>query len=243
MGAHVIDESAATEGPADESRVIAVEVPYVVVPAGHAAERGTVSARIAVAPLRVDAPGPATTIEGDSILIAGRAARGATATIDGAPVQVAPEGSFETTVAIPTQGEHTIEVRAGTAVLSPRVVHLSVTRVDSLASAAKAFEAQPTIGYDQAMRDIAAAKTGEKIVVEGEVVEARASGHSSVVLVDDRRGCDKGPCVVRVIVGQTMSLARGETLRAYGRVARAYRTPSAQTVPEVEAEFVLRAKP
>jgi len=44
------------------------------------------------------------------------------------------------------------------------------------------------------------------------------------------------------VVGQAMALARGQSLRAYGQVARAYRTPSAQTVPEVEAEFVLQGK-
>jgi hypothetical protein len=242
-GSYVVDESAATDGPADESRVIALDAPYVVVPRGHPPENGTVSARIAVAPLRVDAPGSATTTDEDTMVIAGRAARGASATVNGVTVPVGADGSFETTVSVESPGEHKIDVRAGTAVLAPRTVRLSVTRVASLTEAARAFEARAPIGYDAAMRDIAAQRTGEEIMVEGEVVEARGTGHSTVVLIDDRRGCSKGPCVVRVVVGRPITLAHGEPLRAYGRVARAYRTPSAQTVPEVEAEFVLRAKP
>jgi hypothetical protein len=241
-GAYVVDESAVTEGPADESRVISLDLPYVVVPRGHTPENGTVSARIAVAPLRVDAPGPRTVLDEDHILIAGRAAKGATATVDGKVVTTAADGSFETSLAIDSPGDRTIEVRAGTQLLSPRTVQLAVTRVGSLADAAKSFESKAPIGYDAAMRDIASSRTGEPIVVEGEVVEARGSGHGTVVLVDDRRGCARGPCIVRVMVGRAMALQHGESMRAYGSVARAYKTPSGQSVPEVEAEFVLRSK-
>ena len=86
------------------------------------------------------------------------------------------------------------------------------------------------------------ASTGKSIVVDGEVIEPRAAGHRTLLLVDDRRGCAKGPCLTRVVVGQELSIGRGERLRAYGRVARAFATPSGQTVPEVEADFVIRAK-
>lgn len=241
-GMYVIDESAATEGPADESRVIALEIPYVVAPRAGPAEKGTVSARIAVAPLRVDAPGASAVIDEDNILIAGRAARGARVNIDGVPVAVSPDGAFEKTIAVSALGERAIDVRSATDTLAPRTIPVVVTRVDNLAEAAKAFESRGPIGYDVAMRDIAAGKTGEPIVVEGDVVEARASGHRTLVLVDDRRGCVKGPCLARVVVGGDLVLAHGETLRAYGHIARAYKTPGAQTVPEVEAEYVVRAK-
>jgi hypothetical protein len=241
IGAYVVDESAATEGPADESHVVAIDLPYAVTLRGRPPDKGTVSARVAVAPLRVDAPGPTAVIDEDSVLIAGRAAKGASVTIDGAPVPVTPEGAFESTVPVTALGDRSMEVRAATALLAPRTVHVAVTRVANLADAAKAFERQGPIGYDAAMRNIAAAKTGDLIIVEGDVVEARASGHRTLVLIDDRRGCAKGPCLARVVVGRNLALSHGEALRAYGQVARAYRTPGAQTVPEVEAEFVLRA--
>jgi hypothetical protein len=241
--AYVIDESAATEGPADESRVVSIDVPYTVATQGRT-DKGTVSARVAVAPLRVDAPGVRAFVEEDRTIIAGRAAKGATVTVDGNPVTLAADGSFTTTVPLPSPGDRTIDVRGGStgpAPMSPRTVHVVVTRVTSLADAAKTFEQQKTIGYDAAMANITGS-AGQPIVVEGAVVESRGSGPKTIVLVDDRRGCAKGPCLTRVIVGREMPLARGDVLRAYGIVARGFTTPAQQTVPEVEAAFAIKAK-
>jgi hypothetical protein len=241
VGTFALDQTAAAEGPADESRVVAVDVPYVVTTKGHAAQTGTVSARVVVAPLRVDAPGTRGIVDEDHVLIAGRAAKNASVTVDGAPVPVGVDGSFETTVAIDSLGERVVEVRGGTTALTPRAVHVAVTRVASLADEAKAFEAHPTIGYDAALRDLSAA-AGQPIVVEGEVVESRGSGHRTLVLIDDRRGCAKGPCLARVVVGRDLALARGGIVRAYGQVARAFTTATGQPVPEVEADYVLRGR-
>jgi hypothetical protein len=240
-GAYAVDESAATEGPADESRVVSVDLPYVVVPKGRAAETGTMSARVAVAPLRVDAPGARAVIEEDHVLVAGRAARGAQVTVDGAPVGVGPDGAFETTIALPAPGERAIEVRSGTAALMPRDVHLTVKRVSRLADEAKTFEQQKTIGYDAAAKDVAAS-VGQLIVVDGDVIESRVSGHRTLALVDDRRGCAKGPCKTRVIISRDFPLAPGVPLRAYGRVARAFAVPTGEIVPEVEADFALQPR-
>jgi len=241
VGAYVLDQTATADGPADESRVVSVDMPYVVTPRGRAPQTGTVSARVVVAPLRVDAPGTRGIVDGDHVLIAGRAAKGANVTVDGLAAPVGADGSFETTVAIGAVGEHVIDVRGGTALLTPRTVHVTVKRVASLADEGKAFEAQKTLGYDTAMLDLSGS-SGQPIVVEGEVLEARGSGHRTLVLIDDRRGCARGPCLARVVVGRDLILAHGETLRAYGRVARAFVTPSGQSVPEVEADFVLRGK-
>jgi len=193
-----------------------------------------------VAPLRVDAPGPRIVLEEDKVLVAGRAAKGSTVTVDGANVTVGPDGAFETFVALPSPGDKTIDVRGGTTQLMPRVVHVAVSRVASLADAAKAFEDQKPIGYDAAMADIIG-KTGQPIVVEGDVQEARGMAHKTLALVDDRRGCAKGPCWVRVVVGRDVPLVHGDHVKAYGVVARPF-TNAGQTVPEVESAFVLRNK-
>lgn len=243
-GAYVIDEQPATEGPADESRVVSVDVPYVVSQTGPKArppETGTASARVAVAPLRVDAPGARAVVDDDKVLIAGRAAKGATVTVDGAPVTVGADGGFEATVPLPALGDRTVDVRGGTSALMPRTVHVVVTRVASLPDAAKAFEQLGPVGYDAAMRDLTG-KTGQPIVVDGVVIESRGSGHRTLVLVDDRRGCARGPCLARVIVGRDLVLAHGDTVRAYGTIARAFTTSTGQTVPEVESQFVVKAK-
>jgi hypothetical protein len=240
-GTYAIDESSATEGPADESHVVALDVPYTVASAGHPPETGTVSARVAVAPLRVDAPGARAVVDTDQVLLAGRAAKGATVTVDGAPATVGADGTFEKPVALAAPGEISVEVRSGTATLAPRTVHVALKRVTSLADEAKAFEKQPTLGYDAALANLAT-DAGRSIVVDGEVVEPRASGHRTLLLVDDRRGCAKGPCLARVVIGEEVAIARGDRLRAYGRVARGFATPSGQTVPEIEADFVIRPK-
>jgi len=241
LGAYALDEGPTAEGPADESRVLSIDVPYVVTPKGAPPQTGTVTARVVVAPLRVDAPGPRCVVDEDHVLIAGRAARGANVTVDGAPVPVEPDGAFQTTVAVGALGERLIDVRGGTSVLTPRTVRVDIKRVSNLADEARAFEAQKTVGYDAAMLDLPAS-AGQPIVVEGEVFESRGSGHRTLVLVDDRRGCAKGPCLARVVVGRDLTLAHGELLRAYGRVARAFTTPTGQSVPEVEADFVVRAR-
>jgi hypothetical protein len=240
-GTYAVDESAATEGPADESHVVSLDAPYTVTSPGHAPENGTVSARAAVAPLRVDAPGARAIVDTNQVLLAGRAAKGATVTVDGAAATVGADGTFEKSVTLTAPGEISVEVRSGTPTLAPRTVHVALKRVASLAEEAKAFEKQATLGYDAALADLAT-DTGKPIVVDGEVVEPRASGHRTLLLVDDRRGCAKGPCLARVVIGQEVAVARGDRLRAYGRVARAFTAPSGQSVPEVEADFVIRAK-
>jgi hypothetical protein len=241
VGSYAIDETAATEGPADESKAIAVDVPYVVVPKGGTAQNGTVSARVSVAPLRVDAPGTRGVFEEDHVLVAGRAAKGANVTVDGTAVQVGPDGSFETTLAVPNVGDRTVDVRGGTSALSPRTMHVALRRVKSLADEAKAFEAQKTISYAAAMGNVAAA-TGQPIVLEGEVFESRGSGHRTLVLLDNRRGCSGGPCIVKVVIGREVKLSRGEIWRAYGTVTGGSPNAAGQTTLEVTADFVLRSK-
>ncbi len=245
VGTYAIDERSATEGAADESRVVSVEVPYTVATQGHAPEKGTVSARVAVAPLRVDSPGARAIVDEDKVLVAGRAAKGASVTVDGAAVTVGPDGAFETLVPMTAPGDRTVDVRgevhgaAGT--LMPRTVHVTVSRVASLADAAKDFEQQKPLGYDAAMSDIVG-KTGQPIVVDGQVIESRGSGHRTLALVDDKRGCTKSPCLTRVVVFRDLPLAHGDSLRAYGFVARGFTTPAGQTIPEVDSLFVQRTK-
>jgi hypothetical protein len=252
-GTYTLDETSATEGPADESRVVAIDVPYTVsappstVPA-RPVEAGTVSARVAIAPLRVDAPCATSVVLADHVIVSGRAAKGASVTIDDAPAAVAADGSFEGTAALPERGERTVQVRSGTSAMVARTVHLSVKRAASLVEEAKAFEQQKTLGYDAAVGALTAAATGtsaangEAMVVDGEVIEPRASGHRMLILVDDKRGCARGPCLARVVVGQDSTVLRGQRLRAYGHLARAFTTAVGQTVPEVEAEFILTSK-
>jgi hypothetical protein len=240
-GIYSVDESAATEGPADQSRVVAVDVPYSFTSAGASPQTGTVAARFSVAPLRIDVPGARAVVDRDHILVAGRAAKGATVTVDGAAVPTAPDGSFETTVALASAGERTLRVRAGTASLVPRTVSVDVKRVASLAQEARAFERLRPLSYDAVMAN-PVASVGQPVAVEGEVMKARASGHRSILIVDDRRGCAKGSCLARVAVAQDVAPEPGTVVRAYGRVAPAPAGPPGETVLEVDADFIVPNK-
>jgi hypothetical protein len=241
VGAYAVDLGTETEGPSDESKVVSREIPYVVTTKGRPPEKGTVSARVAIAPLRVDTPGAHAVVEASSFVLSGRAAKGATVTVNGKAAAVAPDGSFEATLDAAAVGDVPVEVRAGGASLAPRTVRINVKRVASLDAEAKSFEAQTNVDYDAAMADLAG-KAGATIVVEGAVVESRVSGHRTLVLVDDKRGCAKGPCIARVVIGDAQTLAHGDPLRAYGRVTKAFTTASGTTVPEVEADFVIKGK-
>jgi len=240
-GDYAVDESAATEGPADESHVISLDVGYRVAVAGQEVGRGTVSARVAVAPLRVDVPGTHAVVSTDQLVLAGRAARGATVSVDGKPVDLSPEGLFETTILLDALGERNVEVRSATAALVTRTVHVVMKRVAHLTAEAKDFERQPLVGYDNAVKDFAGT-VGRAMVVDGEVIESRTVGHRTVALVDDRRGCAKGPCLARVVVRQDITIAAGKVLHAYGRLSHPYTTSPGQTVPEVDADFVILSR-
>jgi hypothetical protein len=162
-------------------------------------------------------------------------------TVDGAPATVAPDGSFEANVPLPSIGERVLQVRAGTPLLSPRTAHVNVKRVASLAEEAKSFERRKPLSYDSAMAN-PNASVGQPVAVDGEVMKARASGHRSILIVDDRRGCAKGSCLARVAWAQDIAPAPGTFVRVYGRIAPPFAAPSGETVLEVEADFVLPAK-
>jgi len=242
LGAYVLDESASTLGPAEQSRIISADVPYAVTPSGRAPERGTVTARVSVAPLSVDAPVVNSVVEDDDVVVAGRAAKGASVTVDGAVASVNADGSFESTVHLDGLGKRSFDVRSGTNALAPRTIHLDVTRVNKLADSAREFEALGCVGYDDVLGQLAT-RTGQPIVVDGKVLDLRVGGHRTMALVDDRRGCTKERCYARVIIARDTSLTNGQSVRAYGHVVRAFSMPGGQSVPEVEAAFTIVGKP
>jgi hypothetical protein len=244
-GAYAVDVSADTEGPNPEVGLIDRKIPYTVTLKGGKPESGLVSARIAVVPLRVDTPSAHAVVEGATFPLAGQAAPGSTVTIDGAAVDVSADGSFAMTeAASPTvPGDASFELRASAQGRAPRTVHLTVKHVKSLDAEAKAVEAAGgLLAYDALAADIAGS-VGKGTVIAGEVLEARVTGHQTIALVSSSRGCATGPCLARVIASEDAKpLARGKQVRAYGHVTRAVTTSSGKTIPEVEADFVVRGR-
>jgi hypothetical protein len=240
-GSYVIDVSADTEGPTEDVRLIDRKIDYTI--ASSTAKQakpdvGQVSARIAIVPLRLDAPSAHAVTEGTSFTLAGQTLAGGSVTIDGKPAPTQADGSFADTRDA-TSAPMALEIRASAPGHAPRTAHVTVKKVASLDAEAKAAEQTPLLTYDQVSADIAS-KVGQRAVFAGEVLEARVAGHETIALVNDARGCKSGPCLARVIASEDAKITRGETVRAYGEVTRAVATSTGKTVPELQADFVAR---
>ena len=162
-------------------------------------------------------------------------------TIDGQNVPVDGQGRFGVRVELANVGEKPLEIVASAAPQAPRIARVRVVRVASLEAAAKELEGQTPLTFES-FGAAPASKVGQKAVVEGDVVDARAAGGHTVMLVDSKRGCAKGAtCLVRVVYGEEAKVARGDTVRVYGRLLGSV-TASGKTVPELRAVLVLPVK-
>ena len=242
-GAYALDVSAETEGLTDELRVIDRKIAYTVTLKGAKAESGVVSARVAVVPIRLDGPSSHAVIDQPSFVLAGQTSIGAAITLNDKPVTVNADGTFAQSFDSKTLGEIPIEIRASAPSRAPRTAHVTVKHVASLEAEAKAAEAQGPLTYDAINADIAS-KIGQRAVIAGEVVEARVVGHQMIALIDDRRGCANrsAQCLARVVTGEQARVAKGDTVRAYGRVARAVTATNGKVVPEIEGDFVVKGR-
>ena len=239
-GAYAIDISSETEGPTDETRLIDRTIPYAITPKAGETQAQTLTVRIGIAPLRLDAPGLHPVIEGPTFHLAGRSLKGAAVTANGRPVQTDADGTFVQPLDAPALGDLPVEVRASAPQLAPRTAHITVKRVTHLKDEAKAREQAPELTFGAIASDIAAS-VGKSTIVEGEIIEARLASNQTVALVDDARGCAHAPCLVRVVYGGDDRYKHGDVVRAFGLVTRAV-TTGTTSVPEVEADFMLKGR-
>ena len=240
-GAYAIDVSSEIEGPADDVKVIDRTIAYSVRTKAGAVEKATIHARVGVVPLRLDAPGMRAVVDTATFHIAGKTTKGATLTANGHAVPVLPDGSFAQPFDAPQAGDLPVEIRASAPPHAPRLLHLVVRRVERLAEEAKAREKGAALGYDAIAADVPAA-VGQLTIVAGEVAEARTTNDQTIAVVDDTRGCKRAPCLMRVVSGGEIPVKHGDSIRAYGRVTGAV-TAAGGTVPEMEADFVLKTRP
>jgi hypothetical protein len=242
-GAYVIDLTKETEGTG-ETKSFERKIPFAITPKGGKQETGQLTARTAIVPLALDAPGRELVTDKATAAVAGQTRPGSTVTIDGQSVAVDAQGKFGVRVELSAVGEKALEIVAASPPNAPRIVKVKVTRVASLTDAAKGEDAQNPVGYD-AFGAEPEKKIGTKVVVEGEVVDARATAGHTVLLIEDKKHCGKsGPgasCLVRVVHGDEDKAARGDIVRAYGRVLGSV-TASGKTVPDIEASLVLPIK-
>jgi hypothetical protein len=259
-GVYAVDVGAQASGWADDVRRIDLAIPYAITPAAAdpasrpAEQTGRLAVRAGIAPLHLDSPGLSAVVDGASFRVAGRTSKGATMTLNGQPVQVDADGSFAQAYDAATPGDIPVEVRADLPQLASRTAHFAVKRVVRLADEARRRERGVWLGYDSIV-SAGDGATGKDTVVEGDVVESRASGGQVVALVDDARGCGKAagaaaaPCLVRVVASADAGLDHGTHVRVYGKVTGvvagvatgAAGKPDAP-VPAVQADFVMKGR-
>ncbi|HSO37184.1 MAG TPA: hypothetical protein VLT33_31880, partial [Labilithrix sp.] len=239
-GSYAIDLSKETEGTG-EAKTFERKIPFVITPKGGPAQSGQLTARTGIQALALEAPGAELYTDKTTAAVAGQTRPGASVTIDGQVVPVDAQGHFGVRVELASVGDKPLEIIASAAPQAPRIVKVKVVRVASLEAAGKELEAKSPIAFDAFGAD-PASKVGQQAVVEGDVVDVRAGGGHTVMLVDAKRGCAKGAsCLVRIAHGEEDKVARGDSVRAYGRVLGSV-TASGKTVPEIEASLVLPIK-
>lgn len=242
-GAYAIDLAKETEGTSDEQKTFDRKIPFAITAKGGKVETGELTARTAIVPLHLDAPGLLLVTDKATAPISGQTRPNATIAIGGQPVAVDAQGRFGVRVELPASGEKALEIVASSPPMAPRTVHATVVRTDSLETSAKAFESEmpAAIQFDAFGAD-PGSKTGARAIVEGEVVEARVTASHTVLLIDKRKTCPaKTQCLVRVLHGTDDAVARGDTVRAYGRVVGAVAADGKQ-VPDIDASIVMPLK-
>ena len=256
-GVENVDISEACTGLADEAKTVSRQIPYVVTQPSGTPEGGGGRQR-----LRPDRPAPAgragrhsphrrvvraqrrhVITEGPSFLLAGRTAKGASVLAAGRPLAVQPDGSFGQVMNVSSVGATQIEVRATMPGMAPRITQVKVRRVDSLEKAARDFAGgAPLVPFAQLAANIPAA-AGKPVVLSGEVSESRKLKYQTVMLleVSAASGCAAGgACTVRLVQGGDNPAKRGDTLRVYGHVTRAFSVPGHPDIPEIEVDFTLK---
>jgi hypothetical protein len=82
---------------------------------------------------------------------------------------------------------------------------------------------------------------GGMTAVLGSVVDIRVAHHHASLLVDNRKGCAKSPCLVRVDFGGDTVLRAGDVVSAYGATGTPVTSADGKTLPHIDAVLLRKA--
>lgn len=220
----------------DPAAQLTRKISFSVTPPNSDEEKGVVAVAVPILPLTIEAPGRATVTEKPNFFLAGRTTPGAEIVVAGRSIGVAKDGTFSQTMNISSIGATEIEIRAKMTGRAPRLVKVSVERVNDLAAAARSFENRKPITLAEAIASPAEARN-KPIIVVGEVIEStQASGMTTVILRPTQPSCgDK--CVVRLVQGRVdLGLARGAIVKAFGFMNGVV-SHSSGDIPDIDVSF------
>jgi hypothetical protein len=242
-GVYTVDVTELLSGPADDTKTLERQIPFVVRRPKMPEEKGMVFARTRIAPLHVDAPLGSTTVAEPSFLVAGQTSPGAKVTLDGRPIVVDDKGAFAHTEAgLAAENEVTYELVAQAENLAPRRAKVKVRHTASLEQRAKTLLAEGPLPWKSIVEG-SDADLGKLSVVEGEVLKAQPGPGQTLLLIENRRGCEQGSaCVVRVVHAGKLATAEKQTVTVYGRLGKPFASTGTK-VPELHADFLLEKRP
>jgi hypothetical protein len=235
------DVAAETKGFADETKSLDKKWSYVVTPPKGDPSSGDVTAKLPILMLHLDAPLARHVTAAKKIWVSGRTSKDAKLTVGGAPVDVHADGTFETEVTL-KDGDNELALVATGAKAAPRTGTILVRKVPSVeAELVTAAKGDGVLASWDAFGGAVDRNIGKSVYFEGSVVEGRTPPHQALLVVDDAKGCAKGPCLLRVVYGSDVDLdvRSGKPVRGFGRIVRAFSTKDGKTVPEVEAELLV----
>jgi hypothetical protein len=237
-GSHDVDISAEITGADPSVRKLERVLDYSVTPPDGAPEAGKVTFQLGVTPLTIEAPRERITIDTPTFVLSGKSQKGASVSVADRPIQLDAEGRFAQVMSVSSEGETTISVRATSPDQAPRLYAIQIKRVARLADEAARLRPLSIDSYAQ-LSD-ADAHRGEEVALDGALLELRAEGYASYLLVDVASGCKTPPCLLRVLHGAPVRVAQGSPLAVFGRVTGSVDGARSGTrIPEVVASFLI----
>jgi hypothetical protein len=238
-GSVSIDVTSECTGQQSETKVIDKSIAYTVQTKGGHQDKGSVSVKVGVTPLLLDAPRAIAVVDSPSFLVAGRTAKGASIEIEGNAIQTNADGSFARRMRVERMGETEVRIRALSKDFAPRTVVFKVKRVSSLEDEAKAQSSAIAL-KPEALFAEGGASAGQTVQLSGEVMDARTQGNLTIALLDVAKVCSKQPCLVRLVVGAPDGVSKGDRLRVFGRFSKQFTEGGGKPVPEVDVDFFIK---
>jgi hypothetical protein len=238
---HDIDVTDLVSGPSPSVGKLERVVDYSVTPPGGSPETGKVTFQLGITALTIEAPGERITIDTPTFVLSGKSQRGASVSVAERPIQLDAEGRFAQVMSVSSEGETKIAVRALAPDHAPRLYSIQIKRVARLGDEAVRVRASAITSYDAL--GTGDAKKGSEVALDGALLEHRGEGYSSFLLVDVTSGCKAPPCLLRVVHGAPVKIAKGGAISVFGRVQGSVEGARSGTrIPEVFASFLVGGK-
>jgi hypothetical protein len=245
-GRYEIPMNEATLGPEASFKAFERTIDFGITPPGQEEQSGNLKVAFAITPLVIDTPEKQLVTDNEHFTLAGRTAPDSVVDVAGSPIPIAEDGSFDQLMSIDAVGQTDITVTATSQGHAPRQVRLNIKRVASLAAEAVEFRKTAAESFSR-ITPSGTPQVGLAVAVEGVIERLGEVGGRTVTVLEMQSGCDKPPCVARVVHSRGLQSDVGSRITVYGHVTGGRRiatqaadgSETQRTVPEISALFSL----